>query len=346
MSNQVIDPFAPLALIDRTTLEHYQDCPFKAHALETKAVKDRSIDAESGQIVHDAISAVTHAVYAGHAPGLGELAALIKAHVQSARPDLQQHALDGIRHSAYSVVSRLLYHANGQPRSPEDIMAFDGGPDGARGQLSTIVEIDGDMVQLTCEVDLLLATASIEMAELVDYKTGYTTWTAEDVKSSFQFGTFYPWLVFITYPALQRLRVCVHNTRANDVSPVVEYQRAKFVPDAYARIVSVYRARKRAMDSAASGEAPDAWPKPDLCATCPACHLCPEATSEARDVASDPAKAALQLVALTARVDALEKLLTAHVDKFGEIDTKAGTWYGRAAPKKTIKSPAKLYALK
>lgn len=331
-------------LIDRSTLEHWANCPQQAWLIESGKVKTGNKDTASGQIVHDAIAYITAEIYAGHLRNKGEAAAMIRAEIMRCRPDLQLHALDAVSYSAWQIAEYLLFQSNGEPRSPEDIMAFDGGPDGARGQLAIDADHNGRTIRLTCEVDLLMATASVEMAELTDYKTGHAIWTAEDVQSSFQFGTFYPYIVFSNYPALTRLRVRVVNTRSNNVTPAVEYRRERFMGTAWARIQSALDLRERYRE-AHQFDVP-AWPDTTKCAQCDAIRHCAYADPDTVESAKDPAEMGKRLIVLEQRADKLKAALNAHVDKHGEIQINATDWYGRGKPSSTKKKPAAIYQLK
>lgn len=331
-------------LIDRSTLEHWATCPQQAWLIESGKVKTGNTDTASGQIVHDAIAYVTAEIYAGHVRNKGEAAGMIKAEILRCRPDLQLHALDSINFSAWSIAEYLLFQSNGEPRSPEDIMAFDGGPGGARGQLAVGAEHADKAIRLTCEVDLLMATASVEMAELTDYKTGHAIWTAEDVQSSFQFGTFYPYIVFSNYPALTRLRVRVVNTRSNNVSPAIEFHREKFMGPAWARIQSALTLRDT-YSKAHQLDVP-AWPDTSKCSQCDAIRHCAYADPDTAETATNPAAMGKRLIVLEQRADKIRDVLSAHVDKHGEIQINKTDWYGRCKPTKEKKKPATIYQQK
>jgi hypothetical protein len=331
-------------LIDRSTLERWATCPQQAWLIEAGRAKTGNVDTASGQIVHDAIAGLTAEVYAGRVKHKGEGADMIRASVIRCRPDLQLHALDAIAYSAWEIAEYMLFQASGEPRSPEDIMAFDGGPDGARGQLAIDVESAGQIIRLTCEVDLLMATASVEMAELTDYKTGHATLTAEDVKASFQFGTFYPYLVFSNYPDLTRLRVRIFNTRCNNVSPAVEFRRDKFMGPAWARIQSALELRAK-YANADNADVPT-WPETSKCSQCDAIQHCADVDVDVGQIDADPVKQAQKLIVLEQRADKLKTALNAYVDKHGEIQINANDWYGRNKPTKEKKKPGTIYQLK
>jgi hypothetical protein len=331
-------------LIDRSTLERWATCPQQAWLIEAGRAKTGNVDTASGQIVHDAIADLTAEVYAGRVKHKGEGADMIRQSVLKCRPDIQLHALDAIAYSAWEIAEYLLFQASGEPRSPEDIMAFDGGPDGARGQLAIDVESAGQIVRLTCEVDLLMATASVEMAELTDYKTGHAVWSAEDVKSSFQFGTFYPYLVFSNYPDLTRLRVRIVNTRSNNVSPAVEFRRDKFIRPAWARIQSALELRAK-YANADKSDVPTC-PETSKCSQCDAIHHCKDADPDVAEIAGNATGQAKQLIVLEQRADKLKTALNAYVDKHGEIQINETDWYGRGKPSTERKKPAAIYQTK
>jgi hypothetical protein len=60
-----------------------------------------------------------------------------------------------------------------------------------------------------------------------------------------------------------------------------------------------------------------AWPTPEKCAICPAASRCSLASRPAADVATNPASALLQYVAVQAAADQLKANLTTFVRKAG-----------------------------
>lgn len=322
------DPGAEPIIIDRSTLEHFAGddaCPARGHlTIKGKAMRD-SRDTLSGSACHTIIAEAVRSVADGDDGGVADLRDMIRQSAQHARPDVQPHVIDGIVRSAYPIAQWLLYHPHGEPRHPNDLLRFEGGEGERNSQLAfDIDDHDGRPVRLTCEVDLIMATDSPEVLDVWDWKTGQKCWSPTDIKQSFQFGAFYPLVVFVNYPAVQTVRVNVWNTRSNSKAGRVEFRRDWCFADMYARLQEGVKAYLAHHDNP---DAP-AWPAPDKCALCDVVSFCPEAKGPPRDLATDPAAFVRQLVVKQNELDAMKKLATKYVKENGDIDAGDGLRYG------------------
>ena len=187
----------------------------------------------------------------------------------------------------------------------------------------------GDVI-VTCEVDLLMASASPEEAALHDWKSGRKRWTASTAKESFQFGTFYPWMVLRVYPQLQQVTTYVHMPRLYHHTNALIFKRSD-MPAAEGRILSAVR-------WAMSDEHP-AWPTSEKCELCPCTQACPRVNPKQLDMAKAPSPGSYlrDYIASKKRLAKMKKQLDAHVKKHGDIvvvDKEQGNVaYGTQAPK-------------
>ena len=331
----VLDETPALRVVDRTPLESVATCPFAWAAVH----RDRRVVIENtllaaGQEVHDALSrTLLEWVECGGNLSPRELSNSVEIELRQSRPDVQPEVIDGAIRSAWAW-GQFIWNIR-----PANILRFDGGEVcGKPGQLS----IDGlsKDVRVTSEIDLLHAGPSIDCLHEVDYKTGHKIHTAQDVADSFQFG-LHAVLVFATYPNVQALEVVVWNTRTNNRSYRVIFDRRR-EPELRTRV-------QMAIGTMLQHEAdptPPTWPTFENCSICDAARLCPAADGAIVEAATDPLGALNQLIVAEARVEALTKALVARVDATGSDIVGDGVAFGRAAPSSDRRKPAKLYTLK
>lgn len=332
----------PPIIIDRSTLERYADCPHQGYLVERKMVSTGGMDAEVGSAVHDELSAAV-AMRRYNACDPRELREWIEEGALKSRPDLQPEVVAALRR-AYPIVDLICRHPSGSPRSFEDILRFDGGDDEAAGQLAADILPADDTrgaVRLTAELDLLMAGASVEELELVDWKSGWRHWTASDVKDSFQFQQ-YAWLVFRCYPAVQRVRVRVYMTRDGLATSAVEFTRDRDFWQINARLLSaatIYLEHHKAEDP----ETVPAWPLPDRCSLCPAAQRCRVAHEPERELAVDPVAYLQQYVVLQAATDRMRAAMISVVRKQGRDIVGDGVAFGTGKPKAARAAACDLY---
>lgn len=322
---------SPLPILDRSTLERAAECPFQAHAVAKGLVKDLKACMDSGNEVHGAFSAAVHDwIDSDGQVEPHDLLSTIEFHLANSRPDIQPDVLQGGRASMWAWVNFI------KDIHPDNILAYDGGEKQQRGgQLAWDMPDLG--VRVTSEIDLLIAGDSIETVDEIDYKSGWKEWTATEVKYSFQFQ-MHAALILRAFPNIAAVNTSIWNTRSNNKTYKVAFAR-KHLNDFESRI------RQAVISWRSSLEHPPAWPAYDKCAMCPAAMLCPEVTAEIRDVAADPKKALLQLVALDAAHTKLSKLLGARVKELGHDIVSGDAAYGLQKPKASRKPTAALYAV-
>lgn len=311
-----------IPVLDRSTLERWATCPRQAWAREVEPslpTMEQGVGTEGHAALSDAVAAYLDEMGQMRP---AELCQWLKTRLKECRTDLQPQVLDAFAPSfawewAHFIVGR----------SPLDIMRFDGGPGEQSGQVSRDVTIGNDVVRLTSEVDLLLGTASPEVLQEVDYKTGWTPYTWQTVKDSFQFR-MHAWILFDLYEPLQRLEVAVWDTRKNQRTNWVRFTRSEMygVDEQIKMAVGHWWQHRKAE---AIGQVP-AWPLEGKCQRCPAAVLCSDATF----TSEDPADMCDRLVSLEAACDQLREKLGAVVDATGgDVVTKHGNAYGTDKPK-------------
>jgi hypothetical protein len=326
-----------LPLVDRSTVESW-DCPWKGKAIEEGRALPVGILAEAGNAVHDAFSAaILEHIESNGGIGAHDLRQDVEFSLRNSRPDIQPEAIKGGRPAAWAWTKAL------DGIHPENILAFDGGEAiGRSGQFAWDCADLG--VRYTLELDFLFAGASSEVLHIWDYKSGWKGWDIDGIKDSFQFQSQAA-LVLQRYnkcrpgedePTVKCVTVQVWNTRANRLTPRVEFPRRN-LHDYECRIRNQLLTRKRHWDN------PPTWPYAEKCSVCPAATICPVSTYP---IKADKVEVLRDLIATRARADALEQILSAHVDATGE-DLRCGSVaYGRSKPKTERKSPATLYDIK
>lgn len=339
----------PPVVLDRSTLERWATCPHQAHHVDRGLVSSGSTEADSGNECHDILAAAVD-VRHRHAVPARDLREYIDERAVKSRPDVQPEVVKALRKS-YPVVHLLCHHDNGEERNPDDILRYDGGEGDRRGQLGGDIlpaPEDGSRgpVRLTCEVDLLLATASPEELDLWDWKSGWRYWTAGEVKESFQFQ-FYAWLVFHTYPEVRRVWVRVFMTREGAATSVVEFSRGRDLYQIHQRLLSAANLYLKFRD-AGGPEDVDAWPAPDKCSICPAATRCLMAHLPERDLAADPEGYLRQYVATQAAADRMAARMAVKVraegrDMVFRDPAKGAVAFGMEKPKEVRKPACVVY---
>lgn len=325
-------------ILDRSTLERWADCPHQAALIAHHKIKIDNEHTEAGSQCHDAISdQIAHVVGTDdRIVRTGEFAdRLIDAGKNCPRTDVQPRVAMILQYSAWTI-ARIVCE-----RDPSDIMRFDGGKGEYSGQLAA--DLAGH--RITGELDLLLATPSKEELDYYDWKSGFTRWTATDVKNAFQFQV-YAWLILANYPEVQRVNVRVAMLAENEVTGAVAFER---------RYLHQYESRiKTAIDLYGLHSEQDpadvpAWPAPSKCATCDAVRHCRLASHQTNDVASDPVEAIKSLIAMEAASERIRVALTASVRKTGsDVVAAIGdkrVAFGTNKPKAARATPCALYEL-
>jgi CRISPR/Cas system-associated exonuclease Cas4 (RecB family) len=325
-----------LTVLDRSTLEAYLTCPFQAYAIETGKVKITNNLMAAGEEIHQAISRTVQwwidcdgmpEEFSGRLRGA--ITEYLEGELRASRPDVQPQVLAGARASLWSFAEFL------SGIRPVNILHFDGGEGERSGQLA--IDLGGLGVRATSELDLVIATESVEVLAVMDWKSGWKHNTAAEVYASFQFG-LHAVLLFERYPGIAAVDVRVWDTRSNRRTYKVTFDR-KREPELRDRLRMAAEAKMR------YGANPPAWPTVEKCATCPAAVLCPEADDFAKEATTDPTAVLGQLIATDQRKKLLHKWLSAHVKKTGKHVVLENHAFGQH--KKTDKAPPmQVYPLK
>lgn len=328
-ADEIQDTPAPTVL-DRSTLERWASCPWQAQAIADGRVTEQNDLLNAGNEIHDALSRTTrYWVESDGQVSPMDLQAELENDLRSSRPDVQPQVIAGMKASIYHW-GQFLHKIH-----PANVLGFDGGePLNRSGQLA--LDFTGAGVRVTSEIDLLYSGPSIELLHEVDYKTGHLLHTAARVAESFQFQ-FHAVLVFANFPEIRGLEVTAWNTRTNNRSYRVVFDRKKegeYKARVHAAVASWYQNQAD----------PPTWPAWDKCVLCPAAALCPVSGDDIKMVASNPHGALLQLAALEAKVTAWTKALAAVVDKDGRDIEVGGVAFGRAKPRER-KANATVYKL-
>jgi hypothetical protein len=330
---------APLGLegkaviIDRSSLEiGGVVCPQQSWHL-AHGVNMTNADTEKGSEVHKITSEACRRRQKDGAQ-LRDLVEYMEAAAATSRPDVQPQVMMSMRKAMWPIARLLCQHYNGEERHPDDLIIYDGGSGDRSGQLAADIlpaTDDRAAVRITSEIDLMLATPSEEEVDVIDFKSGWTWWTATDVRTSFQFATHF-WLVCQKFPQIRRVNYRVFMTPEALMTSSVDFIRDRDFWQIHKRLMTATGIYLQHIGDESPEDVP-AWPTPEKCAICPAASRCSLASRPAADVAADPAAALLQYVAMQAAADQLKANLTTFVRKAGR-DLEAGTVaFGANRPK-------------
>lgn len=319
------------SVVDRSTLQNALECPWRAKAIQDGRCSTVGVMAEAGEEAHKAFGEVLHSwIDSRGAMSPADLRIDVELAVRNSRPDLQPEAVKAIQSSVWSWAS--LVHSI----HPENILAFDGGQDIDRsGQLA--IDFDDLRIRYTSELDFLYQGDCPDVGEEVDYKTGYRHHTTELIKDSFQFQS-HAVLALEKYPQWKALRVRVFDTRFRNLSYGVYFPRER-MHEWKVRIrgaVDAYRASQQ--------DEPPTWPTVEKCGICPAASICPVADQQFIEL-SDTETFVRKMVAIDARLSAMQKIAAAWVDAHGREMVAGTAAFGRAKPPDKRKKPAGLYSI-
>lgn len=326
----------PLLAVDRSDLEMV-DCPSGMQFVRRGIVMNNSLAMDSGNAVHDALSAATRSYVSSRgALNAQEVSEELRQNLLfDTRPDLIHDAWKGADPSVRAwgyFLTKL--HA-------ENILRFDGGDGDKSGQLA--IDFHDLGLRPTSEIDFLHAGPSPEVIHEIDYKSGWRRWTAEDVANAFQFR-FHALLIMEAYPAIAAVDIRIWNTRFNDLTYGVRFRRDR---DHEPLMMEV---RRRAELFAKYREKdPDQCPaNPDhyRCLRCPAVSMCVLSKHLATPI-EDPERYLMETSAMEKAVDARKELLAEAVRRSGkDIVARDGTCFGLEKPKQTRKPSMALYTRK
>lgn len=317
-----------LAVVDRSTIQAWGDCPWMAKEIESGRAGPVGLPAEAGEAIHAALSAATQAwIDSNGNSSATDIRNDLEIELRRVRPDLQPEAIRGAMPSAWAW-SKFLESIH-----PGNILRFDGGEEHRCGQLA--LDIPDLGARVTSELDLLYSSPSPEVLEEVDYKTGHKQHWVSDVADALQFQ-LHACLVFENYPAVNALRVRVWDTRFNRQTYAVVFSRNR-MHDYLVRIRRSLEIRIEQWND------PQTWPLPEKCGMCQVASRCPVA---GYPIAETPEQVLRDLIAVEAKADALRARLVAHVDATGR-DVRCGSVsFGRNKPASGRKAPATLYEAK
>lgn len=328
-----------LEVIDRSALEPWATCPTQGYLLASGKLTGEPLDV--GSEVHGIISAaVAERQENGAQPR--ELRDLMSTASYDSRPDIQPRVAHVVKIASWSIVQLICFKDSNNERHPDDLLCYDGGKDDRTGQIAEDLEVDGTAYRLTCELDALMATDSPEELDYLDWKSGWTHWTASDVRVSFQFQ-FYAWVMLNRYPKVNRVRIRVFMCGESSSTGVVEFDRK----DMYLwqrRIMSALRLRASYKAAESAGDV-EAWPQPDRCATCPVAVRCAEAARDDVEVAVDPENYLGRYIAMDAATSKMKAILTVYTRKLGHDLEAGGNAFGCNRPKAARAAPMDAYAL-
>lgn len=333
---------API-LCGRSEIQAFAECPLRGHAVHNGLCSTSSTPADIGNEIHRILAmAVKSRSENGTRPY--DLRELIREEAARSRPDVQPFVVDRLW-CIYKIVELICADdETGAARHEENLERYDGGDGTHSGQISAvaIAATEGRAaVHITCELDLLMRTASPEQLDVIDWKSGFTHWTATAVKTSFQFQ-FYAVVTFINYPRVNRISVRVFMTAKGEMTSIVIFERKDFY-DIHKRIMSALDVYLDYRDE--PQDVVPAWPAPEKCSTCPYLLKCRVAHEPTAEVARDPESTLYRLVVIEKEAATLRKILSNIVRERGADLVFPGAAFGceKPAEKATKAKPCVVY---
>lgn len=308
--SEIIIQSPPIA--DRSAVEEFSECPRRAR-LRMQDPQPVGEAAVIGDAVHHCISETvkTYRERQGDMSA-GDVADELDAYALMTRPDIQPDVLERIRAFRWPFAKYL------NSLSAGAIIHFDGGEGAQSGQLAW----DTGEVLLTSELDLMHLTASPEVLRIVDYKSGWKSWTWESVFRAFQFQ-LHSVLAFENYPDVQQVEIAVWQTMTGRLTSWVVFERRDNIA-VRSRLSHAAHVWKQYHD--APVEKTPTWPTAEKCRICDVARRCPVASDAMRDIAADPGAFIDDMAAVLARAAEMEKLAEIYVNQHGPIESTGGVY--------------------
>lgn len=325
--------------IDRSTLERFANCPQQGVLMRRMLRPPVAKIADEGIMAHELISSVMRD-YIEHGAEwrIGDVIAAIDRATHESRPDVQPMLVEMMRASRYSLASMIA------ELSPANILGFDGGPvdllTNRSGQIAAEFSHPVNWIG-TLELDLFYKTPAPTVIEVVDYKTGWKTWSPATIYKTFQFR-FAALIIFLNYPEVEEVHFVVWSPRTGGRSQPVVFSRRKSFEEILAQVqeaaVAYFRFHKADPDDV------PAYPNEDKCRFCPAVAACKLAHKDAADIDDSPEAFVDRMFVMQAALDDMAKTATAYVKRIGrDIVSPNGPAFGFDKPKRKTYPKATLY---
>jgi hypothetical protein len=322
--------------VDRSTLEGFCNCPAQSLLRESGIGRTVGEIAVVGEEVHKAISdAIDLYIGSGGSMDRKVIQEELHTNLRAARPDVQPQVVKAFASSVWPFSDWLWrLHAS-------NILRFDGGRGDRSGQLSLDFTVADQTVRVTSELDVLYSTASPEVIEEMDWKTGWKPWSPESVQESFQFQ-LHALLVFGNYPEIQALRTRIWSRRSNGPSWATEFRRDRLKP-IESRVLSAIGDWLRWKDAIPAKA--ETRPTAEKCRICPVSHKCPVADMDVPEMLGSPAKWLDRLASVEETAKTIKKRLSVFVDLTGNDVVGTGIGFGNDKPNSTRKTPKRIYKI-
>ena len=318
-----------LEVVDRSSLEPWSECPMQASLLADGKQGPMPHFVEAGEQAHQAFSrAIGEWIDTNAEIGPKGIRETLESALIGSRPDLQPQTIASARASIWTFAAFL------SEINPANILHFDGGERlGRSGQLAMDFPTAG--VRYTSELDLVWQGPVKGVLQTEDWKTGWRFHRGWDVANSFQFQS-HAVLLFEKYPEIAAVETRVWDTRRGAATYPAIFERAKqrvYLTRIHAALQSRYDHKDN----------PVPWPVAEKCERCQVARHC-SASGDIGTVASDPAAALREYIALGAKTKALHGLLAAHVKNNGVIQLDTGERFAsehKSKPKVQLIAPPK-----
>ncbi len=332
----------PLEVVDRSTLEHFADCPAQAVAILHGRCNTDSVAAATGEEIHKAFSAAVSHYLAADLNDWNvtrQVADEMESALRSSRPDVQPMAIQAAKRTCWAWARYLAGDREHAGMHPDNILRYDGGAGDRSGQLAYDMPDLG--LRLTSELDFLASSKSPAVLTEVDWKTGWKAYYLDDIYNRFQFQ-FHAVLVLNTYPDIEALQLQVWEPRRGGLGYPVMFER-KNLHEFETRVrnaAGMYGQYRDSIDDAPT------WPSVEKCSLCPAAAICPAAGLPITALAENPASFVKELANLETKCDAMRDAAYQHVKATGaDIVTDDGICFGRNKPRKETKANFSIYSL-
>lgn len=278
-------PNAEPWILDRSTLERYAECPFKAQC-DKDDPQDAGELAKSGVAVHKIIEESLKEWQQNPETPPSDY---FEQEIVKCRPDLQPEIIRAARHVLDAIKGIQLDRIMGiEEQIDYQLPGF----------------IKDRPVKITQALDLLMVGSTKTVLIVRDWKTGYRKLNNQQAKDSFQaqHGSF---ILFKKYPEVETIHWFYEETRWGDQA-YARFDRNNTI--GIGSVTQEQAIEARIMQSVFlwAEDSKVAWPDDAKCEWCYWTAKCPHATKRAYDIASDPKGFVDQMTVLSAIVSKMD----------------------------------------
>ncbi len=296
-------PEQEYVIADRSAVQKYAECPYRAWYCRENVVNDSSILAETGSEVHGlAEKVIKDGIENQMQPE--EIAEDIVEFLPTVRPDIQPQVIRAARYLADSVAHLQFHRIMGVEMQIDD--------DGMSG----MKDMSGRIYKLTAALDLLIAGRGSLI--VFDWKSGFKKRTKQETFDDFQcqFDVLVLWQL---YPDIDVIHWFFDETFWGTKSYSKFERNAEYPSLPHLTQELQFKGRVFSALKLWAEDCREAWPEDRKCSWCPLVMDCPHVKAGVKRICGNPKKFIDRMTALSAALDRYKDIAKYWYRAYGPI---------------------------